>query len=115
MAIVAYDKSINGKRYYFKCTYVVINLLQKLLSNPYLFGYHSAINTKPGHNLVSFQCLHVYKHLIYQRQINGRDELSLSPRTQSLNGSMPNQWARLAINVSQQTQALNQSMPNLWA
>ena len=30
-------------------------------------------------------------------QTNGRNQLSMSTRTQALNSSMPNQWARSAI------------------
>ena len=47
---------------------------------------------------ISYQCLHGYKHIIDQRQINRCDQLSMSSRTQALNRLMPNQWARSDIN-----------------
>ena len=60
---------------------VVNTLLHKLLSNLYLSStiqFYLAINTKPGHNLVSYQCLHRHKHVIDQCQTHGRDQLSMS-------------------------------------
>ena len=39
---------------------------------------HLATNTKPKHNLVSYQCLHRHKHVIDQGQTNGQDQLSMS-------------------------------------
>jgi len=68
-----------------------------------------SISAKPM-GTISYQCLHGHKHLIDRCQTNGHNQQSMSPGTQS----MPNQWARSAINVNTDT-STQLSMPSQWA
>ena len=70
----------------------VVNVVNALLE-PVSIQFRSAINAKLGHNLVIYQC-------------------QPGVRTRPCNRSTPNQWAWSIINVSPWTQALDRSKPN---
>ena len=81
--------------------------------------------SKPGHNLVSYQCQSGHELVINEcdqlsmstltqalhrsLRANGIDQPSMSTRTQTLNRSTPNQWVRSAFNVyiDTSTQSIN--------
>ena len=80
--------------------------------NVYMDATMLSINAKPM-GTISYQCLHGCNHVIDQCQTNGHNQLSMSTGTQALNRSLPNQWARSAINVNMDT-SRQFSMPNHW-